>query len=568
MFGGCEEYLDKVPDSTGMTEEKVFTDYLNFRQFEDRMYKDLNDYLADYDYTYIAALCDEGYTESFQWETLPVAQNGDWLRAYSLGQAMQFKPVWNSWESIRIANISLEKLDMLTNATDQQKKELKGQAHFMRAWYYYEFLRRQGGMPYITKALYGADNFALPRLSYDETAQKIAADCDSALALLPVKWDNANLGRPTQGAALALKANTLLFNASPTNNPSNDQAKWEAAAKAAWELISFAESNGTYKLMECKSNDFITYKTPNGVKTINFVGGYDSIFNYLPYNDEIIWENYGQMQNGGRYTTFTTRSLAAGGIIQGYSPSQNIVDLFETQNGLSIKDDPSYDDQNPYVGRDPRFYHTILFNQERWSSNSDYYLGLYNGGTERLNQKQYSYTGYLSRKFWVNNVDKNSGEDHPISHCIYFRYAEVLMWYAEAANEIGGPNYTLPGANMSAVDALNKIRQRVGMPTVNAKYLADKNTFRERIKNERAIEFYLEGKRFFDLSRWGDASKIEHKQVFGITISEDKTKPTGYAFSRNSTPVITLTFDQKHYRWPIPLTDATMFEEFKQNPGW
>jgi hypothetical protein len=568
LFQGCEKYLDKAPDSSGMSEEVVFTDYLNFRQFEDRMYKDLNDYLANYDYGFIAAVCDEGFTVSFQWETLRVIQDGNWTQAYRLGQAMQFKPVWDSWQSIRIANISLKNLHMLTNVTEEEKSELKGQAHFMRAWYYYEFLRRQGGMPYITEPLYGAANFALPRLTYDETAQKIVADCDSAAALLPVKWDNANIGRPTKGAALALKANTYLFNASPTNNPSNDQTKWEASAKAAWDLINFSETTQTYKLMTCNSTDKITYKTPAGVQTINFPGGYDSIFNFLPYNDEIIWENYKEMGNTDRYRTFTTRSLDAGEAIQGFSPSQNIVDLFETKNGLSIKDDPTYDEQNPYINRDPRFYHCILFNQERWSSNTDYYLGLYNGGTERLDQKQYSYTGYLARKFWVNNIDKNSKEVHPLSHCIYFRYAEVLMWYAEAANEIGGPNYTLPGASLSALDALNKIRQRVNMPPVDSKYLTDKNTFRERIKNERAIEFYLEGKRFFDLARWGDASKIEHKQVFGITITTDASKPTGYAFTTNTTPVNTLSFDQKHYRWPIRSEDATMFPEFKQNPGW
>jgi hypothetical protein len=106
------------------------------------------------------------------------------------------------------------------------------------------------------------------------------------------------------------------------------------------------------------------------------------------------------------------------------------------------------------------------------------------------------------------------------------------------------------------------------MPAVNSKYLASKESFRERIKNERAIEFYLEGKRLFDLSRWGDAHKLEYKQVYGITINKDLTKPTGYVFSRNTTPVVTLTFDQKHYRWPIKLSDALMFEKFEQNPGW
>jgi len=563
----CEEYLDKVPDSSGMKEEDVFTTYLNFRQFEDRMYKDMHDYLANWDYSFIAAVCDEGSVEC-AWETLPVIQAGDWLRGYDLAQALQFTTVWKAWESIRIANISLQKLSLLKEASEQQKNELKGQAHFMRAWYYYEFLRRYGGMPYITKPLSGSDNFALPRLTYDETAKLIAADCDTAASLLPVEWDNANLGRPTKGAAMTLKAGTFLFNASPINNPSNDMAKWEEAAKAAWDVISFSEQTGKYKLMPCNSTDKVVYKTPAGDQTIQFPGGYDSIFNYLPNNDEIIWEYFSQMGNTDRYTTFTVPSLAPGGIIQGYSPSQNMVDLYETQSGLAISDDPNYNDQNPYVDRDPRFYHSILFNKEKWSSKTGYYLGLENGGTERLNLKHYSRTGYLARKFWVNGIDLYSTSVHPLSHCIYFRYTEVLMWYAEAVNEIGGPNHKLAGANLSALDAVNRIRARVKMPGVDSRYLSSKDSFRERIKNERAVEFFLEGKRFFDLSRWGDASKVKHKEIYGITITEDASKPTGYVFNRNTTPLLTLTFDQKHYRWPINVTDANMFKEFKQNPGW
>ncbi|HPR33196.1 MAG TPA: RagB/SusD family nutrient uptake outer membrane protein [Prolixibacteraceae bacterium] len=567
LFAGCEEYLDKVPDSDGMTEEQVFTDYLNFKKFQDRMYKDMHDYLADYDYSFIAAVCDEG-TTSCRWETLPVVQNGDWLRSYSLAQALQFSTPWRAWESIRIANMSLQRLSVLENASAQQKDELKGQAHFMRAWYYYEFLRRQGGMPYLTRPLIASDNFAIPRLSFEETARMIAADCDTAFSLLPVKWNNNNYGRPTKGAALAVKASTFLFNASPSNNPSNDPAKWEEAAQAAWDLIQFSEENSAYKLEPCQSTDNVSYMTPEGVKTIEFTGGYDSIFNHVPFNDEIIWEFASQMQNGGRYTTFSTTNLVTGGIIQGYSPSQNMVDLFETANGLSIADDPAFDEQNPYVNRDPRFYHCILFNRERWTSKTDYYLSLYNGGEERQALDHFSKTGYLARKFWVNNIDQWSDAAHPISHCIYFRYAEVLMWYAEACNELGGPNHTLSGANLSALDAVNRVRSRVGMPGVDARYLADKNSFRERIKNERAIEFFLEGKRFFDLSRWGDASKVVHKEIYGINILEDATKPTGYVFNRSTEPIVSLTFDQKHYKWPIPLADATMFEEVKQNPGW
>jgi hypothetical protein len=103
---------------------------------------------------------------------------------------------------------------------------------------------------------------------------------------------------------------------------------------------------------------------------------------------------------------------------------------------------------------------------------------------------------------------------------------------------------------------------------VNNAYLSNKDVFRERIKNERAVELFLEGHRFFDLSRWGDAHKAEHRQLYAIDITPDATKPTGYVFNKPTEPFFTLTFNQKHYRWPVPLEDALMFKEFKQNPGW
>ena len=569
LFQSCEKYLDKVQDSTGMTDAQVFTDFTKLRAFEDRMYKDMLDCINDADYGFIAAVCDEGYTES-DWETMPIVQTGDWLRAYSTAQALQFSTIWGAWQSIRIANIVLEKIPMLEgHATQDQINQIQGQAYFMRAWYYHEFLKRQGGLPYLEKALQGSDNFAIPRLSFEETALKIVGDCDKAAALLPEAWDIANLGRPTKGAAMAVKASTLLFNASPTNNTGNDLSKWTSAASAAWDLINYAETGGKYKLIPSKGTDQITYKVGASIKTVTYPSGFDSVFMYTPYNDEIIWEYYSRVSSS-KYSTFTVASLSAGGIIQGFSPSQNIVDMFETKNGLKISDDPSYDPQNPYINRDPRFYQTILFNQERWTSGTGIYLELFNGGRDRKSGglKHYSYTGYLSRKFWGKNVDRWSNDAPPFTHSICFRYDDILLMYAEAANEIGGPGYTLPGANLSATDAINRVRARVLMPSVKSAYLASKDLFRDRIKNERAIELYLEGKRFFDLSRWGDAHKVVSREIYGADFAVNAGKPTGYAITRTPQPVFTLVFEMKHYKWPIPLNDAQMFAVVKQTPGW
>lgn len=569
-LAGCEDYLDKIPDSDGIPAEEVFKDYFKFRQFEDGMYQDLNNYLSAGDYSYIGALSDEGYMTS-DWETMPIVQSGDWLRAYNTGQALQFYGVWGAWKSIRIANIVLENLPKLEGATNDEINQLKGQAHFMRAWYYYEILKRQGGMPYITYSFKGTDNFALPRLSFHETALKIAADCDTATTLLPQRWDPQNYGRPEKGAAMAVKASALLFSASPTNNPEKDVKKWESAAQASLDILNRfgpTGSNPRYKLVQSKGTEKITYKTPSGIKEIQYTSGFDSIFMYVPQNDEIIWENYPAVSAGDAYRVFTVPSILGGGVIQGYSPSANFVDRFETKNGLAITDDSSFDSQNPYVNRDPRFYHSILFNGERWTSKSDKYLELFEGGEERKPSPHNAYLGYMTRKFWGKNVDQWSGAQAPYTHVIYFRLADIYLQYAEAANEIGGADYRLTPGSLSAIEAVNIVRARVNMPAVASRYLVDKTTFRERIKNERAIELYLEGKRFFDLSRWGDASKLEHKQQYAVEFTENPSAPTGYTINKAAFPYATYTFDTKHYRWPVPLKDALMFDVFKQNPGW
>ncbi|HHU95960.1 MAG: RagB/SusD family nutrient uptake outer membrane protein [Bacteroidota bacterium] len=570
VFSSCEEYLDKIEEADGMSKEEVFGNYQNYRKFADKMYQDRHNYLSQGDYTPIACMADEGTAVS-GWPSLAEAQNGNWigLMASDYPNSGLLGGVWRSWRSIRIANMTLANLHMLDNdptVTKQQIDQLKGQAHFMRAWYYYEYLRRQGGMPYIEYAFDADDNFALPRLSRQETAEKIAADCDTAFQLLPERWPEDHIGRPEKGSALALKAAALLIPASKQYNTGNESSRWEAVAEAAWNAIDFAKTTRRYSLLTSNSTSEVTYKTPGGVKTISYASGFDSIFMYMPYNDEIMWEHYSAI-NENMYNIYGVPSIVSAGIVKGYSVSANIVDRFETLNGLAIQDDISYDPQNPYVNRDPRFYHSILFNQQRWTSESGRYLELWNGGSERLAENFYNRSGYLARKFWAPNRDQFSGRVNENNHAIYFRLAEMYLIYAEAANELGGPDHKASGADMSAVDAVNVVRARVKMPPVNSIYLT-KDAFRLRIQNERAVEFFLEGKRLFDLMRWGLAHQPEYKNLYAVDLVKDDSKPTGFAISRSDLPFHTNVFEPKQYNWPVPMSDGFMFDEFKQNPGW
>lgn len=570
-LSSCEAYLDKAPEAVGMSEAEVFGNYQNFRKYADKMYQDRHNYLSQGDYTPVSSLSDEGTAVS-GWPSLAEAHNGNWIGLVESDYPTSglFGGVWRSWRSIRIANKTLENIHMLSNdptVTKDQIDQLKGQAHFMRAWYYYEYLKRQGGMPYIQYAFKASDNFALPRLSRQETAEKIVADCDTAFQLLPQRWPDNHIGRPEKGSALALKAAALLIPASPKYNTSNDKGRWENVAQAAWDAINFATTTRRYRLLPSNSLDTITYKTPEGIKMIEYASGFDSIFMYLPYNDEIMWEHYGAIQEN-MYNVFGVPSITTSGIVKGYSVSANIVERFETKNGLAIEDDKSFNSQNPYVNRDPRFYHSILFNQMRWTSESGRYLELWNGGSERLPENFYNRSGYLARKFWAPNRDQFSGRENENNHAIYFRLAEMYLIYAEAANELGGPQYKITGSDMSAVDAVNIVRARVKMPPVQAIYLDNKDDFRERIRNERAVELFLEGKRLFDLMRWGIADKPEYKNLYAHDFIKDDSKPTGFIISRSNLPFHSNVFEERQYNWPVPMRDGFMFKEFNQNPGW
>jgi hypothetical protein len=571
LFSSCESYLDKAPEADGMSEAEVFGNYQNFRKYADRMYQDRHNYLTQGDYTHIASLSDEGTAVS-GWPSLAEAQNGNWIGLVESDYPTSglFGGVWRSWRSIRIANKTLENIDMLSNdpnVTKDQIDQLKGQAHFMRAWYYYEYLRRQGGMPYIQHAFNASDNFALPRLTRQETAEKIAADCDTAFQFLPQRWPDNHIGRPEKGSALALKAAALLIPASPKYNTGNDKTRWEHVAQAAWDAIDYATTTRRYRLLPSNSLDTITYKTPGGIKMIEYASGFDSIFMYLPYNEEIMWEHFGAI-NDNMYNLFGVPSITSSGILKGYSVSANMVERFETKNGLAIEDDKSFDPQNPYINRDPRFYHSILFNQIRWTSESGRYLELWNGGSERVPENFYNRSGYLARKFWAPNRDQFSGRTNENNHAIYFRLSEMYLIYAEAANELGGPLYKITGSDMNAVDAVNIVRERVKMPPVHAMYLGNQSDFRERIRNERAVEFFLEGKRLFDLMRWGVAHEPEYKNLYAHNLVKDDSKATGFIISRSELPFHSNVFEERQYSWPVPMRDGFMFKEFKQNPGW
>ena len=294
-------------------------------------------------------------------------------------------------------------------------------------------------------------------------------------------------------------------------------------------------------------------------------------------------------------------SLTAGfDIIKGNTRAMNIgalanfISHFETKNGLAIEDDPTYNPQNPFVNRDPRFYNAILFDGVPWQhtvgavNNTGFAdlalvneegkrgLDLHNPTTPSTQLwRVMNLTGLRIRK-WVPNgafwQSGNKGEFDFYVNNIHFRLAEIYLNYAEAANEAYGPNGAAPGASLTALQAVNRVRNRVGMPGVNAMYTGSAASLRERIRDERAIELCFEGHRYDDLRRWKIAHQEEYKKVEYLVMrwqgGPSDTYPSGFSYTIENQPNLRKTFNDIHYWWPVPTSDVVAVPSFKQTPRW
>src|SRR5699024_2618510 len=315
------------------------------------------------------------------------------------------------------------------------------------------------------------------RDSYDDVMNFVITELDKAIDELPLgEYDAVNKGRITQGAAMAVKSRALLYAASPLNNPGNDMRKWQMAADAAKGIIDL----GQYSL-------FDNYKSMFLEENI--------------YNAEMIWQRpYNQLENAERvYIELSSYPNGYNGFGQ-IHPLQNLVDDYETVNGLLPENDPAYDPQNPYEDRDPRFYATILYDGAPFKDRKveTFLPGGLDSNEGPVSAWNATETGYYVRKFVNEEITNPSSSNISQTPWPFFRYAEVLLNYAEAMYELGDED--------TAREYLNMVRSRpsVDMPDVTESGEA----LFDRIVNERRIELALEEHRWFDVRRWKIAPSV------------------------------------------------------------
>lgn len=443
-------------------------------------------------------------------------------------------------------------------------KEYSSEARFLKAFYYAELVKRFGGVPLIHHVLdlENADDYYylthLTRNTFEECVNFIADECDVVKDSLLIVHPNASKGKANIGAALSLKSRILLlaasdlYNQSGNNNPyigytdvteGKRAERWLAAAQAAQAVIDMNRYslNPTYQ-------DLFTMQSNNTSCPENIWE------RRLPASNVIEVNNYPIGYDKGK---------------TGTCPTQNLVDDYEMIDGSRFDWDNPEHAANPYDNRDPRLKATILVNNEMWAGRP---VETWEGGLDGLPRKNASKTGYYLKKFLVDglNIKDNLRQTRL---WIYFRYAEILLNYAEAANRYGGPNYTVAGAQhpMTPVEAVNLIRERVGMPDVAATFAnrgiaLTRENLADLIDNERRIELAFEDFRWWDARRQMKGEEAFGGEIRGVAVSNNNDGTFSYTVKH----IENRSFDaSKMYFYPIPQSEISKSNDcLQQNPNW
>ncbi|GHT60980.1 membrane protein [Bacteroidia bacterium] len=411
------------------------------------------------------------------------------------------------WARIRECNIFLDNIDK-GKLTEEEKKTLKGEVYFWRAYLYSKLVVTYGGVPIITtaqNAILGdgdpeQSELNIQRSSTAECIEFVCSDLDNAIEMLPGRWPDSNWGRITSGAAAAVKGQLLLTYASPLFNRTDDQTRWQNAYnanKAAYDLLianNFGLEDGGGNRAANWEKMFVNRTSKEAV----FV----TLFNNIT-NDQF------RRLNGVEQSA-RPKEIQGGG---GSSSPIEMVDLFPMEDGKKPGESIyPYDTLKFYKNRDPRFYRTFAFNGVCWpyTQNKTYTLWNYQWfaneaaftGGKPGNSAQYS--GDVTGSIFVRkrtNPDASFVDGWQFQLCpspwMEIRFAEVVLNLAESACGINKLT--------DAYELLKDIRKRVGYTGdcgLDISLTSNRDKLFGAILYERQIELAFEGKRFQDMRRW------------------------------------------------------------------
>jgi len=510
--------------------------------------------------------------------------------------------LYSNIKNVNVFLANIDKVPTKTTADEALIARMKGEAYFIRAYDYTQLLLGHGGVVLVSDAFeLGQDYLTSKRATLKETRDFILADIEKAITALP-KNKEIEQGRATKGAAAALKSRLLLFCASklvnggyePTNTlvsftDGTQAERWTAARDAAKFVID--GNAGTFSLTGTTVDPPATM-TEEEIKV--YADNYYNIFNQKgEWNSEVIWgvqylmsqgntvnpniwngpngyHNWGN--NGPLEPTVRAFEMADGTPFKWdiYNPGN---ELTRTATASELIADPK---RNPYNGREPRLYGSILYNGAKWQARpTDMVgfdpLGIIQTGyiinadgtttagadTRQATVESWNGTknGYYLKKFMdINSQGQYFSNENS---WIEFRYAEILLNHAEACIELGGADL------QNGLVSLNMVRNRAGLPD---RVTTDQAIARQFVRHERRIEFFAEGHRWYDIRRWmiaGDViTNVQAMKIFKYADGKTEWKVD------NLTVVDDRSWKVRQYWIPISRTEMNKAPQLVQNPGY
>ncbi|SMC91891.1 RagB/SusD family nutrient uptake outer membrane protein [Pedobacter nyackensis] len=562
---GCKKYLDRAP-LNNVTVSTFFQTESDIKQFVDGLYSSMVPNMNTPNFDFCSDL-----------NALSPARGDAAFTDLSLGSfnstSGSISFYWD-YSSIRNAYIFFDKVKNIP-MTEEARRLYTGSVNYLLAYRYFMMFRAYENVPIVREVLEvnKSDIGSSPK---EEVFAEALKQVNDAVANLPSLGPvNRERGRLTKLAALTLKADLLLYTASRYKEAVTG-ANYQVAADAALAAITEADAKG-YGLATSYPKLFIAANQAAAdaqkeiilefVRLQNIATGSSSNYNWRPRHDGIG--------------------------IASFLGTQELVDMYESTNGKPINKSSLYDPLHPFANRDPRLTHTILYPgnvattidaSDTWISNTldpvannrDYMLSTFN-------PRDASVSGYINIKYW----DRDPVAGGYGSYIVY-RYAELLLMYAEAKNEASGPDEKV-------YEAISKVRNRVSMPLVNASTHPSKADVRALVRNERVVELVGEGKRYWDVRRWGIGEQVQNKPFYSMHISRFNADGSfaGYqdkiyvrtSLTNSSTEALfdipsgatggrlmtTGVFNSaKYYVWPIPQSalNSSYTGSLKQHSLW
>ncbi|MBB3698925.1 RagB/SusD family nutrient uptake outer membrane protein [Flammeovirga yaeyamensis] len=520
LLNSCN-LLDKEP-LHAVTDETFWKNEAEARAFLNNNYNSLTPFW----HLYLESASDNGYLK-YAWE-------GSDLRDYTTGNHNAFTGFcdwWFDYKDIRNCYEFLAKIDEVPGVSPESNKEMKAETYFFLASKYFDMWKAYREVPLVDRLL-TVQEADVPTSKEEEIKAFIEEHLDLAIEGLP---ETSAEGRLTKGAARMLKADYLI---------------WNQDYQGVIEQTKAIINSGNYAL-EPHYEDLFHSSTQGGTKEV------------------ILWREYKNGVNAD-WDNYTNYMLLPNGFLGGWSsvaPTQDLVDAYEAKDGVyPFTDSPLYDavnDKQGYTIRDPRFEQSILYNGTVYGGILYEPLRLDDNNPNVIGGNNCTVTGYNYRKY--TDLDKISPSLCDVNNYIY-RYAETLLFFAEAQNEVRGPS-------SEVYNAIDQVRERAGMPKVNQSIYNTQVAVRELIQRERRVEFAGEQKRFWDSWRWGmnqfgnpkhwtenslqvDVESVEYEHLDG-SVSRDFIRGR-----RNG------SMGNRNYVLPIPQSALDVSRNITQHPAW